>query len=163
MRKLEHEINVLRKIIATTMQTTILLFQQYRRKACQYAVYTVTLFSTIFLCNACTVVRFHHVGKLFPPTQNVDVFYAQRDVKAQKYEFIGEILMEVNNGFISSEMEEQLTEQARMRGANGVIVGNLDIRYFANDVQVYPGIGLVSSGEQVGVRIVRGYLLRYLP
>ena len=114
------------------------------------------------MLSSCTVVRFHHVGRHFPPASTIEVVYAQRDLKAQKYEFIGEILMEVNNSFITPDMEARLVEEARERGANAVIIGNLDIRYFSGDVVTYSGVGLVANTtDQVGVRIVRGYLVRY--
>jgi hypothetical protein len=119
------------------------------------------VFCGVAMVSSCTVVRFHHVGKAFPPASTIDVVYAQRDLKVEKYEFIGEILMEVNNGYITPDMEYQLVQEARERGANAVIVGNLDIRYVEGNGIVYAGIGVISSGDQVA-RIVRGYLVRYL-
>lgn len=142
------------------MRTLSFAFSQCLRRP--FMILPVFL-AILTLCSSCSVVRFHHIGKMYPPTSTIDVVYAQRDLKAQKYEFIGEILMEVNNSYITPEMEAKLAEEARERGANAVIIGNLDIRYFQSDAQAFTGIGLVyGSTEQVGVRIVRGYLVRYL-
>jgi hypothetical protein len=125
-------------------------------------VLVITAVFLTTLCSSCVVVRFQHIGKDYPPSQTIDVVYAQRDIKAAKYEFMGEILLEANNSFITSEMEARLIEEARQRGANAVIIGNLDIRYFEANGVIYSGIGMVAATDAGVTRLVRGYLVRYL-
>lgn len=131
----------------------------FLRKNSVILLISITLTS---LCSSCAIVRLHHIGKSFPPSRTIDVVYAQRDIKVEKYEFMGEILLEVNNTFITPEMEARLVEEARERGANAVIIGNIDIRFLDTDPNTFTSAGLVLSTEQNGVRLVRGYLVRYL-
>jgi uncharacterized protein YbjQ (UPF0145 family) len=136
--------------------------QYFKKYSLKYTCLALLYLAIASVCSSCAVVRLHHIGKDFPPSRTIDVVYAQRDIKAAKYEFMGEILLEANNTFITREMEAQLIEEARERGANAVIIGNLDVRYFNGDGVIYSGAGTTISTEQVGVRLLRGYLVRYL-
>lgn len=103
-----------------------------------------------FLATGCSVVRLHHIGRMFPSTPTIDVVFAERDLKAPRYEFMGEILLETTEEVVTQEMERQLIYEARLRGANAVILGELDARFAS------------PPGPETIIRIVRARLVRYL-
>lgn len=103
-----------------------------------------------FLATSCSVVRLHHIGRMYPPSPSIDVVFAERDVKAQRYEFMGEILLETTEEVITQAMEGQLIYEARLRGANAVIMGEIDARFAS------------PPGPETIIRVVRARLVRYL-
>ncbi|MCS6809440.1 MAG: hypothetical protein RML40_11610 [Bacteroidota bacterium] len=112
-------------------------------------VYNIAIILLFFL-HSCATVRLHHIGRMYPPSLSVDVLYAEKDVKATRYEFMGEILLETTEPVITPFMEQQLIYEARLRGANAVILGELDARFAS------------PPGPEVTIRVIRARLLRYL-
>jgi hypothetical protein len=122
-------------------------------RSVQYRRHIVPLFA-ICLCtmlsSSCTTVRLHHIGRMYSPVNVIDVVYAEKDIKAQNYESMGEILLETNNTLINREMEEYLIEEAKLRGANAVILGETDSKFAS------------PSEPSTIIRTVRARLVRYL-
>lgn len=85
------------------------------RKAC------LSLFATLLVLavNACATTSY--VGDRYTPTQNVDVFYAAKDVK-REYKVIGHLSEEVS-GFNGEEnAKRQIIAKGKEVGADGVII-----------------------------------------
>jgi hypothetical protein len=113
-----------------------------------FKVALILAFSASVL-TSCAVVRLHHVGRMYPPVQTIDVVYAEKDVKSPKYEFMGEILLETTESVITPEMEQQMIFEAKLRGANAVIIGDMDARFAS------------PPGPEWTIRTIRARLVRY--
>lgn len=75
-------------------------------------------------------VSVDYVGTSFAPTESVDVFYSPDDVR-RPYKVMGEVSAEVDVlPFVSSgqELQGKLLEEAKKRGANGVVIGGMTKR-----------------------------------
>lgn len=75
-------------------------------------------------------VSVDYVGKSYPPTASVDLYMSVADVK-RPYEVIGDARAQVEALPFTSPAEQlqtKLLEEARSRGANGVILGSLASR-----------------------------------
>ena len=111
------------------------------------------LLAFVLLCGlscvlqSCAVVRFQHIGASYAPTRQIDILYNDRDIKVAKYEFMGEILMETVASFILAEMQDEMVHEAQMRGADAIIIGDLDVRFG-------------PDGSQM--RVARGRLVKYV-
>lgn len=91
--------------------------------------------STLRLCLlvafvAAGCVSVDYVGRSFPPTTNVDLYLSPDDVR-RPYQVIGSASAQVETiPFTnpSQQLQEKLLAEARSRGADGVILGNVDTR-----------------------------------
>lgn len=75
-------------------------------------------------------VSVDYVGKSYPPTSSVDLYMSAADVK-RPYEVIGDARAQVEALPFSSpaqQLQTKLVEEAKGRGANGVILGSLSSR-----------------------------------
>lgn len=118
-------------------------------------------------------VTVDYVGRSYPPTANVDVYMSAADVK-RPYETIGQARAEVDAMPFTNNaraLQDKLVVEARSRGANGVILGDLDRRTVNQMTQTtgqatkhgkkkidYTETSTTSSDELVELR---GTLIRY--
>jgi hypothetical protein len=75
-------------------------------------------------------VSVDYVGRSYPPTGHVDVYYSSADVK-RPYSTMGEVRAQVDAiPFTnpSQQLQEKLVAEARSRGANGIVLGGLNRR-----------------------------------
>ena len=81
----------------------------------------------ILLLASC--VSSDYVGKSYPPTTYVDIFFAEADIKTA-FEVMGEITVETDDVyFVNGEkMQEKLIDEAKKKGADGVILSGLENR-----------------------------------
>lgn len=68
--------------------------------------------------------RMFYVGKFFPPSTRVDVVYDERDLRTNRFEYIGElawtgVLVQRDDYAL---LEKELADEARFRGADALIV-----------------------------------------
>jgi hypothetical protein len=71
-----------------------------------------------------------YVGKSYAPTANVDVYMSADDVR-RPYEVMGEARAQVDAIPFSkpgAQLQQKLLEQARAKGADGIIIGQLQNR-----------------------------------
>ncbi len=103
------------------------------------------------LLTACSLWRtVEHLGRSYPAVATIDVFYAEKDIKAANYEYMGEVFLRVSN-LVDAELESLLIEAAKKRGASAVLITyNLTARPDAEG-------GIYTSP------ILRGRLIRYRP
>ena len=68
-----------------------------------------------------------YVGKTYPPTTNVDIFFSETDIK-QDYEVMGEVTAESDDMVFTSaeKMQEKIVEKAKEKGADGIILSGLE-------------------------------------
>jgi hypothetical protein len=84
-----------------------------------------------------------HLGKTFTKTSTVDAVYDAQNLNAKNYEVFGEIVILYIHLREAEEIEAVMAEEAKERGANGVILQDLS---------------LIDAGWAVHVR---GRLVRY--
>ena len=84
--------------------------------------------SVLLLLSGCVSVDY--VGKTYAPTSNVDVYFSPDDVK-RPYQTMGLVRAQVDvipftNQ--SQQLQDKLIAEARQRGADGIIIGQIDQR-----------------------------------
>ena len=80
----------------------------------------IALLSILFLMCACSPTL-NYLGDSFPPTNKIDVYYDEGDIK-NDFRVIGQLTGDnSNNTFIDlEEVKNGMIEEAKMRGANGI-------------------------------------------
>ncbi len=81
----------------------------------------LVLLSIAILISACSPTM-NYLGDTFPPTNDIDIFYDQGDIK-KDYRVIGQLSGDnINNAINSLEkVKSGMIEEAKMRGANGIL------------------------------------------
>jgi hypothetical protein len=81
----------------------------------------------VLLAVGCT--KIDYVGKSYPPTADVDIFFSMEDVEAD-YEVMGHLTATADDFVGTEKMQEDILEKAREKGADAVVILGLD-RYSA--------------------------------
>ncbi|WP_262248354.1 hypothetical protein [Parapedobacter soli] len=81
------------------------------------------LIAATFTFHACKTVSY--VGDRYQPTEQVDVYYAERDIK-QEYRVIGHLSEEVKGINGEERAKQQIIAKCREVGADGVIILGFD-------------------------------------
>jgi hypothetical protein len=84
----------------------------------------VVLFACFVLMAGCTTTDY--LGKTYPPTQHVDVFFSSQDVK-RPYEVMGEIRAEADDIVSYDAMQQKLVQEAMQKGADAILIEKLDM------------------------------------
>jgi hypothetical protein len=110
----------------------------------------ILVLCAVFL-TACSFWRtVEHLGRSYPAVAAIDIFYAEKDIKAANYEYMGEVFLRVGN-LVDAELESLLIEAAKKRGASAILITyNLTARPDAEG-------GIYSTP------ILRGRLIHYRP
>jgi hypothetical protein len=82
------------------------------------------LFAFFVLMAGCTTTDY--LGKTYPPTQHVDVFFSPQDVK-RAYEVMGEIRAEGDDIVSYESMQQKLVQEAMQKGADAILIEKLDM------------------------------------
>lgn len=98
-------------------------------------------------------VTIDYVGTSYPPTAHVDLYMSAADVQ-RPYQVIGDARAEVEALPFSSpgqQLQEKLLTEARSRGANGVILGQLGERQTGATQQTFgQGSSTGSAAKRQG-------------
>jgi hypothetical protein len=108
----------------------------------------------LLACEGCVSVDY--VGKSFPPTSNVDVYLAASDVR-RPYEVIGDARAQVEALPFTSpgqQLQEKLLAEARSRGADGIILGQLSSREVRSTSQTTGQEHAKKKGDKKNVQYV---------
>jgi hypothetical protein len=126
----------------------------------------------LFLLTGCMTVDY--VGTTYPSTTQVDLFFDEADITAD-YTVMGELRVEGDNHlFLRSEkMQRKLMEQARQRGADGILFAPVAIRVTGETEQTSGTASTDKNGREWSsssttataqeVKELRGLLLKYRP
>ena len=71
---------------------------------------------------ACHYVDINYIGKSYPPTQDVQMFFSRTDIP-KDYRVIGRAIVTAPEGTKGAKVEEGLLKEAKQKGADGVLVG----------------------------------------
>jgi hypothetical protein len=112
--------------------------------------YVSVLVLCVLLLTGCSWWRtVQHLGKSYPVVSTIDVFYAEKDIKAPQYEYVGEVFPYVG-GLVTPELENMLIEAGKQRGASAILI--------SYNLTSQPS----SENGVVSTPILRGRLIRYL-
>jgi len=79
----------------------------------------LALLSIILLLSACSPTL-NYLGDNYPPTNKVDVYYDEGDIK-REFKVIGQLTGDnVNTTVDLNDVKDGMIEEAKMRGANGI-------------------------------------------
>jgi hypothetical protein len=84
----------------------------------------IVLFALSALMASCTTTDY--LGKTYPPTRHVDVFFSPQDVK-RAYEVMGEIRAEGDDIVSYEAMQQKLVQEAMRKGADAILIEKLDM------------------------------------
>ncbi len=79
--------------------------------------------AALILSAGCT--KIDYVGKEFPPTADVDIFFALDDVD-REYEVMGHLTATANDIVSAEKMQEEILKKAREKGADAVVILGLN-------------------------------------
>jgi hypothetical protein len=81
----------------------------------------------VLVCLAgCGGPRVDYIGEIYAPTPHVDVFYQKADTK-RPYRVMGKATVTGWESTPAGDMQAKLIEEARMRGADAVLIERLDV------------------------------------
>ncbi|KPJ60359.1 MAG: hypothetical protein AMJ46_07260 [Latescibacteria bacterium DG_63] len=94
----------------------------------------MTLLMAAALCLVgCATIDY--VGREYPPTTHVDLFFSLDDVE-QDYEVMGHVIA-TGNALVSAEkMQKQMLEKAREKGADAIVILGFE-RYVSGESSKY--------------------------
>ncbi len=81
--------------------------------------FVLSIISLMFLFGCVSPIQY--IGKTYPSTNNVDIYYSPHDVK-KEYEVIGKVSYTGRN---LQKIQIGILEEAKKRGADGVIYSNM--------------------------------------
>jgi hypothetical protein len=84
----------------------------------------LVLFACFALMAGCTTTDY--LGKTYPATQHVDVFFSPQDV-TRAYEVMGEIRAEGDDIVSYESMQQKLVQEAMQKGADAILIEKLDM------------------------------------
>jgi hypothetical protein len=113
-----------------------------------------------------------YVGSSYPATTQVDLFFDEADIKTD-YTVMGELRVEGDNHLFmrSEKMQRKLLEQARERGADGVLFAPVTLRVTGETEETSGTVhedergrtwtSASSTATAQEVKELRGLLLKY--
>lgn len=87
----------------------------------------------LVLCSGCT--KIDYVGRSYPPTTHVDIFFAMEDVK-RAYEVMGHMVAHADDIVSAEKMQKKIIEKAQEKGADAVVILGLE-RYRSGEKSEY--------------------------
>ena len=87
----------------------------------------------VFLLTACAHVDY--VGRSYPPTSKVDLFFDERDVRVE-YEVMGQVIATANDMVSAEKLQSKIMKKAGEKGADAVVISGLD-RYKSGESTNY--------------------------
>jgi hypothetical protein len=92
------------------------------------------LTGAVLIClTSCT--KIDYIGKEYPPTDDVEVFFSLDDVE-QPYEIMGHVIATADDIVSGASMNASLLEEARKKGADAVVVFGFD-RYISGETTTH--------------------------
>ena len=86
--------------------------------------YTVSLLVLVLFVGACAE-RVDYVGTSYEPTAYVDRYFSEADVE-EDYVVMGRAIAHAGTRISTEELQEELLEEAREKGADGIIIHGFD-------------------------------------
>ncbi len=105
---------------------------------------------------AVSCAHIDYVGKSYPPTTRVDLFFTEEEV-THPYEVMGKVIATGGDDVSAEKMQDQIMEKAQKKGADAVVITGLD-RYKTGESTNYsetteekkPGKTTTTGGSSTG-------------
>lgn len=94
------------------------------------ALLAAVLFLTLAACT-----KIDYIGEEYPPTDRVDMYFSEADIDLD-YKIMGRMIATADEFVSSDKMQKKIMEEARKRGADGVVILGLD-RYQSGESHQY--------------------------
>lgn len=85
------------------------------------------------LIPACAHVDY--VGRTYPPTSHVDLYFDEREVEAP-YDVMGQVIARANDLVSAEKLQSKMMDKAKEKGADAVVITGLD-RYKTGESTTY--------------------------
>jgi len=87
----------------------------------------------VFALSACAHVDY--VGRTYPPTSKVDLYFDERDVRPE-YEVMGQVIARANDLVSAEKLQSKIMKKAGEKGADAVVINGMD-RYKTGESTSY--------------------------
>ncbi|MGH7681240.1 MAG: hypothetical protein ACRENN_04560 [Candidatus Eiseniibacteriota bacterium] len=77
----------------------------------------------LLVVGACAHIDY--VGKSYPVTARVDLFFSEEEV-TQPYELMGKVIATGGDGVSAEKMQDQIMDKAQKKGADAVVITGLE-------------------------------------
>ena len=94
-----------------------------------------TILAIPMLLFAVSCAHVDYVGRSYPPTDRVDVFYTEGDVP-HEYNVMGKVVATANDLVSAEKLQEKIVQKAREHGADAVVLLGLE-RYKSGSTTDY--------------------------
>lgn len=79
--------------------------------------------SVIFLMTSC--IQANYIGRNYPPTTNVDLFFAENEV-SKPHETMGLVTVKGGNFISTEKLQQKMIDVAKAKGADAVLIESMD-------------------------------------
>ncbi len=93
------------------------------------------LLSIVLLLSLAACTKIDYVGEEYPPTDQVDMYFSEADIRLE-YKIMGRMIATADDYVSSGKMQKKIMEEAKKKGADGVVILGLD-RYQSGESQQY--------------------------
>ena len=95
----------------------------------------LALLSVVLLLALAACTKIDYIGDEYPPTEHVDMYFSEADIEVD-YQIMGRMIATAGDYVSSSKMQKKILEEARKKGADGVVILGLD-RYQSGESYQY--------------------------
>jgi hypothetical protein len=96
----------------------------------------LSIFIILLFTSSCAYVKVNYVGNSYDPTSKIDLYLNKEDVK-KEYKVIGHAEGRGNAHSSSNDIQTELLEEAKYRGADGIIISGINTSSSGNSINVY--------------------------
>jgi hypothetical protein len=103
------------------------------------------LSALLALTTACAKVDY--IGRVYPPTMQVDLFFAEQDVP-RPYDVMGRVVATGNDAVSLEKIQEKIMDKAREKGADAIVIIGLDRYPVGQETQVRETVSAPRRGRR---------------
>jgi len=93
------------------------------------------LLAVVLLLALAACTKIDYVGEEYPATDHVDMYFSEADINLD-YNIMGRMIATADDYVSSGKMQQKIMEEARKKGADGVVILGLD-RYQSGESHQY--------------------------
>lgn len=101
-----------------------------------------------------------YTGKTYAPTDNVEIFYAETDV-GRDYEVMGTDRATASDSMSSQDIVAKMVDEAKKRGADGIIVDNVDTRSIGSSSSSYGDDNRSTVTNDMREKVITARFIKY--
>lgn len=93
------------------------------------------LLAVVLLLALAACTKIDYIGEEYPPTDQVDMYFSEADIRLE-YKVMGRMIATADDIVSSGKMQKKIMEEAKKKGADGVVILGLD-RYQSGESHQY--------------------------